>query len=629
MSIALLINGIDRTSYIEKSSFSFKNIANDEVDGLDLTLRVKQSELATVKPIYGQSVELIHNGNTIFGGTVQALKEKEIGFNVFDLTCSIKDYSFNLVAKRVADVFENVIDLYVINMLINDYLNLDKKIIDGMETGWSAGTADTTNFVEGTQSIKIQNTNITKSVTLDLTNFANGQVSTDDDYIDFWAYVSNYLTLNSITITFGDSSLVNTYSYQFVPGFYIFKTGWNYFHVKKADFTGTNSPDWTTIQKVKLATIGMSYVSFDDIRMISQNGYNKTNIATDNPVDIKYLPYNYLPLFQAVQTLAEYTGKYWYVDYNKSVHYFSPGFEVAPFTLEDNNGKMIGKSLEVNEDGTQIKNIIYVRGGEFLSATRNEQNELGDGLKRSWSLDYRGTDLRIFIDTGSGFVQEVVGLDNIDQDDGTKDWFWNNSEKVVKQASAGTTLATTHKIKIDMFPYLPVLVQVPDNASIAKYGENEMLIIDKNIKTKEGARERALTELRAYKDTLVDCSFSTLSDGLKAGQQIQIISAKRNINDFFIIWSIGAKMHTDDDFMYDVELISSKKLTLANTLIQLLLARTKEVIVDSNETLDKYKPHLEDIKIGELHTVSLHTAQPCKWGPHAEQGTYTTYYKYS
>lgn len=627
MSIVLKINDVDRTEYVEKDSFGYENIANDEVDNFIMTLKVNQTNLSTIKPDYNDKVELTHNGTLIFGGTIQSIKESEIGFNVYHIHCEVKDYSHGFTKKRVADAFENVTDLYVLNNLINQYANLDAKIIDGLETGWSGGTADTDHFVEGDQAIKISNATITKAVTLDLTAFSSGIASTTDDFIDFWYFIDDEADLTSIYIRLGDTGLSNYYGYTVSSGF---STGWNYFHIAKSAFTSSGSPDWDDLDEVALNATGTADVSFDDIRMISATtGHDKSNIDVDNITYVAYLPFNYLPLFQAIQDLAGLTGKYWYVDENRSVHYFSPGFEEAPFIINDTNGNMIKKTLVVDEDGTELKNIVYVRGGTFLASARNVQTELGDGEKRSWQLDYKGQDLRVFVDTGSGFVEETVGLDNIDEDDGTYDWFWNNSEKIVKQATAGTTLAATDSIKIDMFPYLPVLVQVRDVASVSEYGDNEMLIIDKNIRTKQGAQERGLAEVRAFREALVDGSFMTLTDGLRAGMELNVNSAKRGLNRNFIIWSVSASMHTEDDFVYNVQLISKRKLTLANTLIQLLLEKTREIEVDDNEVIDILKPHSESVLVEETHTEDMNTAVAAKWGAHAEQGTYTTYYKYS
>ena len=624
-NLKVRINGIDRGEYIDKKSFSLKSVINDEVDTLFFDLKVEVSELSYIKPSYDDIVKVYYNGTNIFSGKVKSIIEKEIGFQLYKLEITVKDFSSDLTRFRVVDVFEDVTDLYNVNNIINDYLNTDYKVIDGMESGWSSGTSDTDNYMEGSQSLMINNTSTNKAISLDLTKFSNNNSSDTSDYIEFWYYIDDSSSLTSIQIKLGDSGLSNYFSKTVSSGF---SDGWNLFRYKKSEFTTTGSPAWGSIAKVELVSTGATDVSFDDIRLISNDSFDKSYIELSS-IDVKYLPFNYIPAFQALQDLCKYTGKYWYIDESKGFHYFSAGFEVAPFEITDTNGNMLKNSLIIEEDGTQIKNKVYVRGGMFLSSTRYEKVQLGDGNLRTFQVDYTGTDLRVFVDTGSGYVQKTVGLDNIDTDDGTYDWFWNNSEKIIKQASAGTTLTSSDKIKIDLYPYLPVIVQIPDYTSIAEYGVHEMLIIDKNIKTKEGARERAVAELEAYKNTLKNAQLSTLTDGLKAGQLLKINSSNRNINKYFVIWSLTIQAYGYDKLLYKVVLIDKNKLTLVNTLIQLLLEKTKTIEVDSNESLDKYKPHYEDVLIQETHTVTLSTTSTCKWGSHADQGTYTTHYVYS
>ena len=797
-TIKLKVNEIDRGYLVDKSSFEFDNVANDEVDTLKFVLKINQSNLSLFKPNFNDTVQLISNSTTLFAGRVLNVREEEADFNVYHVECTVKDYSYDFVKRRVVDAFEDVTDLYVVNNIINDYLNdVDKKIIDGCETGWedseisiddfeyandaaiqaewietqdgnnptvdsgiyhegtksgvfgwtySTGTAkfdatptsvdlsgivgatsgvpprgyfscwikpadytkvsslqfrfgssssnylrmdytvasnndwqhveldmsnptgsslpagidwtaidiltvtiiesasssfniddirvyadetisySTDYFIQGTQSLQLNDQEASKDITLDLTEFTSGNASDTGDYIDFWFYVTNKDVMEEVQIRMGDSELKNYQGYKITSGFV---TGWNYFHEAKSDFTEYGTMAWSDIVRVAIASTGATNVYFDDIRLISSDGFDKENIDTSVVVPVSYLPFNYLPAFQAMQDLCNLTGKYWYVDENKSVHYFPAGFELASFGVTDTNGNMIRKSLVVNEDGSQVKTKIFVRGSNFLSGTLYVQEEVGDGQKRSWNLDYTGQTLKIYIDRGAGYVEEDVGLDNIDSDDGTYDWFWNNSEKVVKQASAGTVLSSTDKIKATYYPYYPVLIDVPDDDAIEEYGINEMLIIDKNIKSKLGAKERALAELNAYKASLVDVKFETLTDGLRAGQQINIDSDKRDLDQDFVIWSVNAKMQTEDEFRYSVDLISKKKLTLANTLIQLLLEKTKDIEVDSNETLDKYFPHREDIEFQEAHTETVTTASAGKYGPDAAQGTYNTYFIYS
>ena len=271
-----------------------------------------------------------------------------------------------------------------------------------------------------------------------------------------------------------------------------------------------------------------------------------------------------------------------------------------------------------------MKNIIFVRGGEFVGTNDYIQREFGDGEKNSWNLDYRFQDLTIEIDTGSGFVLQTVGIINIDADDGSFQWFSNFTEKFIKQAEFGSPapLANTDEIRITFKPFLPVIVRIQAPNSVSEFGEQEFLILDRTIKSKQGARERAIAELKAYAFELVEASFETNISGLRAGTQIQVTDSRRNLDKAFIIWSISGRIRTITDLTFSVQLIDSRKLTLVETMIKLLLKESKTIEIDANEILDKIIVHAETITVTDSHVATLDTDLTCSYGPSGDTGRY-------
>jgi len=603
MSFILKINNIDRTIYVDKSSFALTQVANDEVDELRFTLILSSSDMATIKPDISSKVEFFDGSDKLFGGYIRKINEGNINYKLFGIECTCFDYSFDLGSKVVVDNYQDKSLLYVLNTLINNYANTEQKIIDSMESGWSAGSADTTNFVEGEQSLKISNTTANKSIALNLETFSNNVVSDSDDYIDFWYYVEDSSNLTSVSLKLGDSAFTNYYLETISSGF---SDGWNYSHIQKSDFTLTGTLDWDSIAKVEVGSVGTSDVSFDDIRMISEDSFYKSGIEKDG-VNVDFISWNYEPLNQVIKQLADLVGYYWYIDSDKNVKFFSAGFELTTFDIEDDNGNMLQNSLKIMNDGTQIKNAIYVRGGEYLATNLAEEKHLGDGEMRNWKLNNNGKTLKVYVDSGSGYVEKTVGIENLNEDDGSYDWFWNNSEKYIKQADFGSpaTLSNTDKLKITYYPYLPVLTYIEDGGSITTHGKQEIAIIDNTIKSKEGARQRALAELDAFKNSLANNKVQTYTAGARAGQQIQINSVIRNLNEYFIIWRLKVIIKNDDSLQYSLDLIDKKKLTLTNTLIQLLLAKYKSIKIADDEILDKLSVHNENVVIQENHIITV------------------------
>ena len=93
------------------------------------------------------------------------------------------------------------------------------------------------------------------------------------------------------------------------------------------------------------------------------SGFTLTNVDCGEVVD--YIAFNYESFSTCMKKLAELVGYDWYVDYDKDIHFFVRTKNPAPFNITDTNGKYVFNSLIVKEDTSQLKNRIYIRGGDY------------------------------------------------------------------------------------------------------------------------------------------------------------------------------------------------------------------------------------------------------------------------
>ena len=325
---------------------------------------------------------------------------------------------------------------------------------------------------------------------------------------------------------------------------------------------------------------------------------------------VSFIAFNYLPASQCLQRLADLINFDWFVDYDRDIHFFAKAFSTAPFDLIDTDGSYIFKSLKIRRDNSQLKNKVFIRGGEFLADTLTTEF-ISDGIQNTYALPYRYDELKTSV-TGEVWEQ---GIDNIDVPS-TKDYIWNNEEKFIR-FRGDRIPSDTSSIKISGQPFLPVRVVVQDEESIAQMvsveggiGEYEYLVIDKSINSREGARERAAAELEAYKVTLSEGSFRTYNDGLIAGQTITVNSVAHGINETFTINKVVARMWTNEALQYDVSLVTTKTLGIIEFLQNLLTKSSEEIIIDENEVLDLVHAKSENISVGEaVVTSKVHNPQ--------------------
>lgn len=309
-------------------------------------------------------------------------------------------------------------------------------------------------------------------------------------------------------------------------------------------------------------------------------GFTTTNVIEG--VTIDQITFNYLQPSQCLRQICDLTGRNWYIDYSKDIHYFPLTTTPAPFNITSSSSNYF--DLTINKDASQIKNRVYVRGGTKLSDTTTH-TQAGDGQKRIFILPEKPHDVSVEVDTGSGFVAKTLGIKNIDLTG--YDWYLNFQEKYIEQDSGGSVLTDAHKVRVTYKYDIPILIALENTASILENGTKEFAIFDKSIKTTQAARERAAAELTDYASKIVEGKFKTYTDGFSSGQYININLSAYDVNSDYIVQRVTATSMGAGKFVYTVELASSKTMGIIRFLIELLEANKNLIELNDDEVLDE------------------------------------------
>ena len=377
----------------------------------------------------------------------------------------------------------------------------------------------------------------------------------------------------------------------------------------KADIIGykIKCTDYTRMMDNKLIVDVYEDKTVSEIIQLIKDNYldnsiTITNVNVDTLID--YIAFNYEYPSDALRQLAEMSDSDWYIDYNKDIHFFHRETDLAPFDLTDANGKYIYDSLTIRRKLSQLKNIVYVRGGEFLGNTITAAFE-ADGVRANFYLPSKFSNLTLTV-TGQ---EKSVGVDPID-DPTNYDALHNFQERVVKfredrKPDSGS------EVRIGGSPNIPVLVKMRDTDSIETFTVREYVVIDKSIKSKEGARQRALAELLTYRTTISEGKFRTYQSGLKAGQKINVQSDLRGLDEDFIVNRVQARIFGTDasdksvKLEYSVELVTIKTFNYIQLLKKLLNERKKDIIISDDEVLDEVEQISEEVTIQDTVTASI------------------------
>lgn len=311
-------------------------------------------------------------------------------------------------------------------------------------------------------------------------------------------------------------------------------------------------------------------------------GFGITTVNVEEGVTIDQIAFNYIQPSQAIRQLAELSGRNWYIDYEKDIHYFPLLTDTTPYDIDSSNTEYI--NLKISKDNSQLKNRVYVRGGTQLSDFTTYE-EYGDGIKTKFVIPDKPHDVTIEVDRGGGYVEETVGIKNIDTSG--FDWYLNFQEKYIEQDSGGAVLGATDSVKVTYKYDIPILVAVEDTMSIIDNGVKEFAIFDKAIRTTQAARDRAGAELIDYANDLIEGSFDTYTDGFKSGQYIHINLTDYGVDDDYIVQKVVAKSLGGGKYIYSVSIASAKTIGIIKFLIELLEANKNLIELDDDEVVDE------------------------------------------
>lgn len=329
---------------------------------------------------------------------------------------------------------------------------------------------------------------------------------------------------------------------------------------------------------------------------------------TDNNVigtrTVTSIAFNRITMSEAIQKIADQIGYSWYVDQNRDIHFFPRSEELAPFNLTDDSGTFIWKSLVVKDDMSQLRNAVYVEGGEAKGNTRTETfiAPTDDDERKIYRLANKFAELPLVKVNG---VTKTVGVDFLDNE-ADFDAMWSFQQKYIKfttgnEPSAGQTVEVTGD------PLFPIIIRIQSTISVNEYGLYEFVIRDKTIRSRDEAKARALAELQSYQNGVVEGKFQTYDKGLRAGQVINLISAQKGLNESFMIQSVQFKMRTPTEGIWSVQLATLRTIGIIEFLRNLL--KDNEIIDGESDTLLTFL-QFQDAAVCSDELTAISATQP-------------------
>jgi len=336
----------------------------------------------------------------------------------------------------------------------------------------------------------------------------------------------------------------------------------------------------------------VNFIIDDILTNFTDGTFTDTNV--DCALTITKITFDRITVTAAIQKLADLTGYSWYVDYDKDIHFFERNKNPAAFNIADGDGNHIPETLNVTNDLSQIRNRVFIKGGEIEGTSRSEPFD-GDGVKLLFRTANKFSSKPV-VEVDS--VAQIVGIDFLDNEDDF-DCFWDYNQKYIRFKVDTVPGAGADNVEIVGVPLYNLVVQVEEPNSIARYGVFEFAKIDKTIKSREEAVSYAKTEIEAYQNGIIEGGFDTYESGLRSGMIINVNSTLLNVNEDFLIQSVAFQMITRETFIYKVKLATLRTVGIIDFLIGLLKAGDRLIEEKGDVVLEKTVFPIEDVEIDE------------------------------
>lgn len=250
---------------------------------------------------------------------------------------------------------------------------------------------------------------------------------------------------------------------------------------------------------------------------------------------IEQIDFNYEPLADCINKLAETLGAYWTIDADYRVRFFQErGRDIADFYPVH----VLEGSFSLDYSAVELANRVWVIGSKQASGNTVTQTFLGDGANQYFAFVYT-PNYPVIKENG---VNQSIALFK-DQAPTTK-YLYNKTERVLKRVDgplpAGVTLTVDYKPTVQIIDYFE------DSASVARYGRYERVIRDKKITDKMAARKRGRSELKRVRDVIRYAKWSTRVWQVRPGDISRLLMPAFGIDSFWRINGIEISFSPED-----------------------------------------------------------------------------------
>lgn len=356
-------------------------------------------------------------GVKVFAGNISPISDKNIALlSNIEYVVTAYDYTKIFDKKNINDTYEDRDARYIINNFCNLFVNrnievdqldyIDNSAIQAVWTNSGGGETAKTNdldpfeadhwglFKSTTGSLSTWTASLGSRNISEFIGTASGIPS--KGMVGFWVKSNEIPTAAKIRLGNDTSNYIELDFTSDITGV----DTEIYVTMDLSDATQTGAVDWTAFDYAAIqfsagATITMNFAG---IRFLEDEHFRHYPFVQSTSEIQDFRVPRRKPT-ETMQRLADSFAWFWYIDYDRNIHFFPQETNSAPFSLDEESNNFT--NLSIKRDPSRLLNKQVVEGGDETSASRYSQVEEGDGFKREWITKNRFKNLVVSLDDNS------------------------------------------------------------------------------------------------------------------------------------------------------------------------------------------------------------------------------------
>lgn len=303
--------------------------------------------------------------------------------------------------------------------------------------------------------------------------------------------------------------------------------------------------------------------------------------------------FNYVPVTDALDAIAEKAGYVWYIDPYKQLHFIQLGAMTAPFTMTSKD--MEKGSIRLINGNPQYRNKQYIKGGRDITDPQT-QTFKGDGANQTFTVGYPIAKVPTVLLNGT---PQTVGIRGLEEN---KQWYWTKGDNTITQDILGTpissndTLTITYQGEFDIVVVAANTEEIENMKAVEESGTGivEDVFDDMSITNRATAFELAYSKLDKFAKISNRLLFSTTKPGLKPGYLLPVELSDYNLNANLLINKVIIATEGKGKIIwYDVEAVEGPNSASWTKLFYHMATRGQAFVIRENIREDQVLVTLE------------------------------------